>query len=680
MSSRLCSSCNIVLTGSQLLKQEYDHHGSRESITTAADQGCYICGIITRSDAWRALGFHAKFKSTWYLEALAGNLAGWFNLTIDAVGMKHDSSDSSERSEEDPMTLELDEIADSDLQKGGQTMIPTSISGPIWRFIIHPATGHQWFSKCRAEHSTCNKQKLEFRPTRLMEILSQNQGRIILTRDIQDEVSSHAYATLSHCWGRAKTLSLLTSNIDQLQLGINIAELPASYQEAIAVCNIFGFQYIWIDSLCIIQDSPGDWRREAMAMKDVYRNSMMNIAAAAAAENTESSFTARDASTISPLSIDIQWEGQEPGKFYLVNADAYKDEVGCSPLRRRAWVVQEVWLSSRNLYLTKNQLWWKCCEREASEAYPEGLPEALSSLGSHTGYGKQRYDAPGLHHTWNRLVEAYSACNLTFPSDKMVAFAGISQHFDTLLGDDAYIAGIWRSQLPYALCWFSTKEYRASRPSSYRAPSWSWPSMDGAIRFGHNPPNAETNSIMAVCSVEVCTISSVDQDIFGSLRGGIIQINGHLTRMGFSHDRIKVEDSNGHLNRIPGADTTAAFYREEHWTLVDMDENTHQGYATCSYLDGVTARDLASGDLMDRSIRKTEPSFAASDHFGHSLFYALPIMKWTEGGSPWIKGLILCLVEIEGICTFQRVGRFTARGSIPISRLMQSPTESVWIL
>ncbi|XMA16624.1 hypothetical protein WAI453_009415 [Rhynchosporium graminicola] len=106
---------------------------------------------------------------------------------------------------------------------------------------------------------------------------------------------------------------------------------------------------------------------------------MMNIAASAAAENADSSFIARNASTMSPLPITLQWEGHEPSQFYLSNENAYRDEVASSPFDKRAWVVQEVWLASRNFYLTKNQLWWKCCEIEASEAYPECLPETISS-------------------------------------------------------------------------------------------------------------------------------------------------------------------------------------------------------------------------------------------------------------------------------------------------------------
>ncbi|KAL5316747.1 hypothetical protein ACEPPN_015798 [Leptodophora sp. 'Broadleaf-Isolate-01'] len=494
MSSRLCANCNLVFTGPQMLKQDLPHHQSRESITSAANHGCYICGIITKSEAWKAFDVDDSFKSTWYLEALSGSLSGWLNLTIDAVGMEASSSEQSDGSEEVSGTIEPIETGVL-IEQTESGVVQSSPPVPIWGFAIQPAKafqadvegnlghytppkesdhprilglGQQWLSKCRAHHPSCNNQNLAFRPTRLLEIVDQNRGRVILA---SDEILNHPYATLSHCWGKGKTLRLMASNIDELRSNINLDELPASYREANSICNKFGFQYIWIDSLCIIQDSIDDWRQEAMAMRDVYRNSTLNIAAAAASENSDSSFTARDASTISPLPIDAQWEGQNPGKYYLTNANTYRDEVASSPLRRRAWVVQEVWLASRNLYLTKNQLWWKCCEIEASESYPDGLPEELSSRGSLTGFGKQRYGIKGLHHSWNRLVETYSACGLTVPSDKMIAFAGIAQHFQTLLGSDVYAAGLWRSQLPQALCWFSTKEVRAFRPPAYRAPT-----------------------------------------------------------------------------------------------------------------------------------------------------------------------------------------------------------------
>ncbi|KAH7312987.1 heterokaryon incompatibility protein-domain-containing protein [Rhexocercosporidium sp. MPI-PUGE-AT-0058] len=690
MSSRLCATCNLIFTGPQFRKQVLSHHQSRESIISAVGQGCYICGVVIKSDAWKSLNVDAPFQCTWYLEPLSGSLSGWFKLTIDCVETGEDSGEENDGSDEHAATMGPVETAQQTESESVEPRPPV----PIWSFVMQPAKdveggighytppkesdhpeilelGQRWLSKCKAEHLTCNNQNPAFRPTRLLEIVSPTRARVVMTND---KISSLPYATLSHCWGKGKTLRLMTSNMNELQSGISIDDLPSSYREGISVCNKFGFRYIWIDSLCIIQDSLDDWRQEAMAMRDVYRNSMLNIAAAAAAENADSSFTARDASTIPPLPIETQWEGLEHRKYFLTNANAYRDEVAFSPLRRRAWVVQEVWLASHNLYLTKNQLWWKCCEIEASEAYPEGLPEELSSQGSLTGFGKQRYDVVGLHHSWNRLVETYSGCDLTVLSDKMMAFAGIAQHFQILLGsDDVYVAGLWYSQLPQALCWFSTKEDRAYRPSTYRAPSWSWASLEGAIRFDHNSPNAEKDSIRPLSSVVGCQASPVNQDSTGSLKGGSIEIYGSLTRIGFWNDRMSVEDSCGKFSLIPGVDTMAYSQREEHWTLVDDDETTH---ARWSYMDGLSSHDLKTGQ-MDKATRKTKLWIAGEEEH---LIFSLPIMSWIEGGKPWMKGLILFRVDVEGIRTYQRIGRFTARGAIPIERLMQNTADTILIL
>lgn len=141
MSSRLCSSCNLAFAGSQLLKQEQGHHGSRETIMAAADQGCYVCGIITRSDAWRAMNADAKFESAWYLDALSGNLSGWFNLTIDAVGVGQDLTESTEGSDEELVTLEPDRVAHGHVPEDGETTKSALTSGPIWGFALQPATG-----------------------------------------------------------------------------------------------------------------------------------------------------------------------------------------------------------------------------------------------------------------------------------------------------------------------------------------------------------------------------------------------------------------------------------------------------------------------------------------------------------------------------------------------------------
>lgn len=132
------------------------------------------------------------------------------------------------------------------------------------------------------QHTKCNvspKRPEPYYPTRLVEILVPGKGedlRLCLTRE---EVPTGPYMTLSHRWGAASFLKLTLSKLPDLVKGFSIAELPQTFQDAIVVAQRLGCQYLWIDSLCIIQDSTEDWLHEAGLMGEVYANSHCNIAA-----------------------------------------------------------------------------------------------------------------------------------------------------------------------------------------------------------------------------------------------------------------------------------------------------------------------------------------------------------------------------------------------------------------
>jgi hypothetical protein len=102
------------------------------------------------------------------------------------------------------------------------------------------------------------------------------------------------YLTLSHCWGKDQIFRLLETNIDQLRKAIPTNRLPQTFQQAIALTKRMGHRYIWIDSLCIIQDSEDDWHYESSRMGDVYKNSFCNISATAAEDGRMGLFFERD--------------------------------------------------------------------------------------------------------------------------------------------------------------------------------------------------------------------------------------------------------------------------------------------------------------------------------------------------------------------------------------------------
>jgi hypothetical protein len=69
------------------------------------------------------------------------------------------------------------------------------------------------------------------------------------------------YVCLSHCWGNAQLVKTLTNNIEGMKRGIALASLPKTFQDAVLMTRRLGIRYLWIDSLCIIQDDGDDWDR-----------------------------------------------------------------------------------------------------------------------------------------------------------------------------------------------------------------------------------------------------------------------------------------------------------------------------------------------------------------------------------------------------------------------------------
>ncbi|KAG9229461.1 heterokaryon incompatibility protein-domain-containing protein [Amylocarpus encephaloides] len=690
MSPHLCSCCEKIFTGPQSLRLELPHHKAASDLIRAADSGCYICGIIARSSAWKSIDPGVDFKPIWYLAPLSRRQTSCFKLTIDAAPtdeeldrgmMLEDTSDDSQlgSAENDEETFRKPEA-------------------PMWAFYLQPAAdvegcvaqseipsglhdarllhlAKRWLSEC-TDHSRCRASLPDFRPTRLVEIVSRDQARVVVT---QQEPSIDLYASLSHCWGNSKRLKLETTNIDELRAKIRIGELPNTYREAITICIGLDIRYIWIDSLCIVQDSRDDWQREALTMKDVYQNSTVNIAAAASTESTQPSFLSRDLQMIRPLEVSTHWFGQKNLEYYLTNAAIYEDEVERAPLRQRAWVLQEIWLARRNLFLTKNQLWWECCEREACESYPNGVPEAWlsaswleghdeSSTQQETRWGKLSF----VHQRWDSLVETYTSCKITFPSDRIMAFAGIQQHFEEVMPNDDCMAGHWRSRLPQSLTWASLRGRWSYRPVDYRAPSWSWVSMEGPVRFEHNAEEAENGLVEVLCKLLDVKVLCTNPTGGGDLKGGWLTLAGNLTRVGCFNAHLTVQKPDGSFGFIEGStDDPSDRISKDNWTVVEFDENTKSGEPAGSYLNGLSRDALLSGEFA--TLPRKVVQMVAWD----KKMYSLPIIKWRQEETDWSRGLILCEAVVESQRVFQRIGSFTTSGSVLTSKLMESPQQEI---
>jgi len=206
-------------------------------------------------------------------------------------------------------------------------------------------------------------------PTRLLQIGQPIAGKIRLLADLKQIKTGFQYATLSHCWGSSNPLQLTSASFHSLQQGITISELGQTFQDAIFIAQSLEIEFVWIDSLCILQDSEEDWLREAPLMSNVYKNARLNIATSVAADTNAGCFLDRDPFLIQPCTIQTTWKDHENDTYDLYYGNFWDESFLKIPLMKRAWVVQELILAQRVLYITNAQFFWECCSLTACESY-----------------------------------------------------------------------------------------------------------------------------------------------------------------------------------------------------------------------------------------------------------------------------------------------------------------------
>ncbi|KAH7357594.1 heterokaryon incompatibility protein-domain-containing protein [Pyrenochaeta sp. MPI-SDFR-AT-0127] len=307
-------------------------------------------------------------------------------------------------------------------------------------------------------------------------------------RLIDTQGKSFQYVALSHCWGSATQLRATKSNWTKLAVNISFNALPPLFQDAIIITRQLGLRYIWIDSLCIIQDSLRDWETESSKMGSIYQNSYITISATNSGDGSAKCLSERR------KPVKIPYENTTKKEFAL-RARKILDHHPTSspgggparpvgPLTFRAWALQEHVLSTRILHYTATELLFECktsyrCEcmpeRKAYPTTPSLIPKAVAS---------KKVDA--VWQAWQRIVEQYSVRELTVPGDKLPAISGIASKIRKATHSD-YLAGLWKGNLASDLLWHATPPTSVIAGNfvldTWRAPSFSWASLDAPITY-----------------------------------------------------------------------------------------------------------------------------------------------------------------------------------------------------
>lgn len=377
-----------------------------------------------------------------------------------------------------------------------------------------------------------------FSPTRLLSVGSTGDStvRLVTSKSHPNE----AYVTLSYCWGSGNPVTLLSRLVADFQRGIPLASLPRTLREAVEATRELQFKYIWIDALCIIQDSEEDWNQEASKMADIYNNSYCTIAATSSKDCDGGLARSRSPDALKILHVKTNWKGTENGTRILVDRHVFMRDVDKAPLNSRGWVLQERYLSPRTIHFGRTQLFWECYQLSACEEYPDGIqPGCSTGLAKHdfsprgdslaltTRLGRPgRVNYPNdVFQYWETLVGTFTSSKLTKYEDKLPAISGLARRFADIISDE-YVVGLWKSRLATQLVWIAMKP--GPRLKTYIAPSWSWVSIDGEVsRSGGWGGVDAPVTIIHIRDIGY-TIKLETEDKFGRVKSAALQFFGRL--------------------------------------------------------------------------------------------------------------------------------------------------------
>lgn len=223
---------------------------------------------------------------------------------------------------------------------------------------------------CEHSHESCSANINRTLPIRTLHLkgLGKDMVEVKLVEN-KLRIVTGRYATLSHRWGNHQTCITTKSNISDHRCGIPWPTIPKTFRDAMIYCLKLGIEYIWIDALCIIQDSPRDWQQQSAEMAGIYKNSYLTLSATTATNDSAGCFS-MDRSA--PAQSNKSLSGKDSPIYIREKLRHWTDPGGGIlkerfPLFTRAWVFQERILSTRTLHFCDRELVWECAETTICE-------------------------------------------------------------------------------------------------------------------------------------------------------------------------------------------------------------------------------------------------------------------------------------------------------------------------
>lgn len=356
-------------------------------------------------------------------------------------------------------------------------------------------------NRCLTEHAECNVGlNTSALPTRVLDLglksADDDPVKVLETNGLRGR-----YMTLSHCWGDPDLLptKLTARTLEEYTKGIPYDSLPLTFQHAVTFTRKLGVQYLWIDSLCILQRdlnrdndaSDQDWQREIGRMNEVYRNSYVTLAAASSTDcNGGLFFEAKTIDISVPEAADITYKLFARKRMKHFQTDF--------PLMKRGWVAQEYFLSPRTVLFGESELLWRCRKLSRCECNHGPAQAAKDEYYKFLEPNGVRPTRAEIARVWYEFINTYSQTALSYQTDRLAALEGIIQYMRPLRNSEC-LAGLWTDTFALDLLWVIGPRHRPApartaepnphgrRPvwssREHLFPTWSWASVPCSVSW-----------------------------------------------------------------------------------------------------------------------------------------------------------------------------------------------------
>ena len=427
-------------------------------------------------------------------------------------------------------------------------------------------------TECFTNHDNCPRNEPVDLPTRLIKVSP--LGEAESARLCETSGKKGFYCALSYCWGGDQEHKTLVERYDEYKTGLPYSRLPKTIADAIYVTRNMGLEYIWIDSLCIIQDSDEDKQAEMGKMMHIYQNTQFTISVASAKSVKDGFLDPRlDDPDLNVFYQPIRADKHTMGSVFISNSGVSfaSASTGKQHINTRSWTLQESILTPRLLTFSSIHMIWKCQtgyepdfhstfrdkreKREHNRSDKDGpwrpwanfagymsvpLKDLAKTATPEAPKTDEAFDAcRGMYSTWHSILGEYTIKELTVESDRLPAIAGVAQAFATHFKSE-YYAGLWGNFLVFDLMWSNWLSDSAVTKTGF--PSWSWTTINGK----HSYQLGNTNYAVAeVISCETLLVS--ESNPFGAVTAGKLVIRGHLKRMWIEPEKSGVYNDDGEL-------------------------------------------------------------------------------------------------------------------------------------